>query len=49
MDPVVTAVLALLILTAFWRFRRTFREARKDKNAEIQKKLSELRKKRDEE
>jgi hypothetical protein len=48
MDPVVWAVLAVVLAFSLWRLSRTFRSVRSDRGKEIQDKLEELRKKRDE-
>lgn len=48
MDPVVWAVLGGVLVFSLWRMMRTFRSARSGKGRDIQQKLAELRKKRDE-
>ncbi|CAG7647120.1 hypothetical protein PAECIP111802_03896 [Paenibacillus allorhizosphaerae] len=49
MDTLVTAVLIVIALIALLRLRRTFRRSsQQDRGDEIQRKLAELRKKRDE-
>ena len=50
MDALVVAVLIIVVLLALLRLRRTFRHSmQRDRGDEIQRKLAELRKKRDEE
>lgn len=46
-DPIVIGILAIIVLLAVWRFRRTYRDARQDREAEIARKLEALRRKRD--
>lgn len=49
MDTLVVTVLIVVVLLALLRLRWTFRQStRSDRGEEIQRKLAELRKKRDE-
>ncbi|WP_186445892.1 hypothetical protein [Paenibacillus cremeus] len=49
MDPLILTVLVAVVLIALLRLRWTFRKSRKpDRGEQIQRKLAELRKKRDE-
>jgi uncharacterized membrane protein len=49
MDPVIFIVLVIIVIFVLFRLRSTFRRAKKfDRTDEIQNKLTELRKKRDE-
>ncbi|WP_158560533.1 hypothetical protein [Paenibacillus contaminans] len=49
MDMLTVVVLALAAVYVYLRLRRTFRRNRSDRSEDIQRKLKELRKKRDEE
>jgi hypothetical protein len=49
MDPVIVIVMVIIVLFVLLRLRSTFRRAKRfDRTDEIQNKLEELRKKRDE-
>lgn len=50
MDPVIIAILGVIAIVVLFRLRMTYRKARDtDKSEEIQRKLAELRRKREEE
>ncbi|MFE5323975.1 hypothetical protein ACFQ88_35395 [Paenibacillus sp. NPDC056579] len=49
-DPVIIAILGVIAIVVLFRLRMTYRKARDtDKSEEIQRKLAELRRKREEE